>query len=60
MKIGDLVRYSDHFAPNKRRKIGIIVEFDKDNDPIVYWFGSDYKEDNYRCHIKVVSEAKHQ
>ena len=61
MKRGDLVK----IIPDGRH--GIIVDFDEDNDPIVYVSHSDcdfirtfcgYKEPHYRQHLEVLNEKR--
>ena len=58
MKVGDLVKFIGHRAERTRRRLGIILSFDDDNDPAVLWLGSEwdgYSEANYRAHIEVLS-----
>ena len=64
MKVGDLVRFCDGFYIDAGlacyRKKGIILSFDKDDDPIVLWFDSSFfgqPEANFRKHIVVLSEC---
>lgn len=58
MKVGDLVKFIGYPAGSARRRLGIILSFDDDNDPAVLWLGSEwdgYSEANYRAHIEVLS-----
>lgn len=64
MKIGDLVRFFDAegmITPDPGfRGRGIIISFDKDDDPMVMWLDSSFfmqPEENYRKHIVVLSES---
>ena len=46
MKVGDLVRFSDGYDLENNlaryRSKGIILSFDKDDDPMVLWFDSSF------------------
>lgn len=63
MKVGDLVRFSEHISNGslaRYRTKGIIVSLDKDDDPIVMWFDPSFfgqPEANFRRHIVVLSEC---
>ena len=63
MKVGDLVRFStDRGAKSlaRFRKKGIIISFDADDDPIVFWFHPKFQgqpEPNFRNHIEMLSEC---
>ena len=64
MKVGDLVRFCDGCTVitglARYRTKGIILSFDKDDDPIVLWFDSSFfgqPEANFRRHIVVLSEC---
>ena len=64
MKVGDLVRFYDGYDLENNlaryRSKGIILSFDKDDDPIVLWFDSIFfcqPEANFRRHIVVLSEC---
>ena len=61
MEVGDLVKFIGHPAGSPRRRRGIILSFDDDNDPVVLWLGSGwdgYSEANFRKHIEVLSGAE--
>ena len=54
MKIGDLVarkEFMDH-----EHVMGIIMRFDPDGDPIIYWNGGDLEEEFATC-VMVISET---
>ena len=51
MKVGDLVKI---LAGSGNVDIGIIVEFDKDGDPLVYECGTREVLAHYTHHIEVV------
>ena len=61
MKVGDLVSFNED--PNwddLARRLGIIVSFDEDDDPIIIWSDKRFNghaEPNFRAHIIVLSEA---
>lgn len=68
MKVGDLVRFYDGYAPIKDnlcqlgryRTKGIILSFDEDDDPMVLWFDPSFfgqPEENFRRHIVILSEC---
>ena len=63
MKVGDLVRYStdrDAKSLARYRKKGIIVSFDADDDPIVFWFDPSFQgqpEPNFRSHLVLLSKS---
>ena len=64
MKVGDLVRFCNLYYPDavesSPRKMGIIISFDKDDDPIVFWFDPSFfgqPEANFRKHIVMLSEC---
>ena len=62
MKVGDLVRFSADFGGSHchYRKKGIIVSFDADDDPIVFWFDPSFQgqpEPNFRSHLDLLSES---
>ncbi len=57
MKVGDLVKFVGFQSPKRRRR-GIVVSFDVDDDPIVMWLCSpSFTEPNFRSHLRVLSEA---
>ena len=57
MKVGDLVKFVGFQSPKRRRR-GIVVSFDEDDDPIVVWLCSaSFTEANFRSHLRVLSEA---
>ena len=56
MKVGDLVKLNSRM-PILKSLLGIIIDFDEDNDPIVQWFengGEFSQESEYRNQIKVI------
>ena len=64
MKVGDLVRFYDGYDLENNlgryRSKGIILSFDKDDDPMVLWFDPSFfgqTEANFRKHIVVLSEC---
>ena len=64
MKVGDLVRFCDGYTLESNlaryRSKGIILSFDKDDDPIVLWFDPSFfgqTEANFRKHIVILSEC---
>jgi hypothetical protein len=63
VKVGDLVRFSEHFSNGTLahyRSKGIIISFDADDDPIVVWFHPSFQghpEPNFRSHIEMLSEC---
>ena len=63
MKVGDLVKFVDGSTMlnlARYRSKGIILSFDKDDDPMVLWFDSSFfyqPEANFRRHIVVLSEC---
>ena len=62
MKVGDYVRVKCPPGSDKawtRRRHGIIVSFDIDDDPVIMWShkGKTWNEANYRCDIIVLSET---
>ena len=54
MKIGDLVKYDGRFP------VGLIMDFDKDGDPIVEFFDQQnmYSGAYYTTDIEVISESR--
>lgn len=64
MKVGDLVRFSDGYTLEnslaRYRTKGVIISFDEDDDPIVFWFDPSFfgqPEANFRRHIEMLSEC---
>ena len=64
MKVGDLVRFSDGYTLENNlaryRTKGVIISFDEDHDPIVFWFDPSFfgqPEANFRKHIVVLSKC---
>ena len=62
MKVGDYVRVKYPPGSDKvwaRRRHGIIVKFDIDDDPVIMWShkGKTWNEANYRCDIIILSET---
>ena len=56
MKVGDLVQYRDsEWCP-----VGLITDFDKDDDPVVIFFHGEveWATPYYREHIKVISASR--
>ena len=64
MKVGDLVHYPDApirtWEDEEPLRNGIVVGFDKDNDPIVFFFGrkADEASPYYAHDIEVLSESR--
>lgn len=60
MKVGDLVKFDGSSIYRQYRNLGIIVSFDEDDDPIIFWhhpsFGGQ-TEPCYRSHIVMLSEC---
>jgi hypothetical protein len=54
VKVGDLVRYKGLRGWNT----GIIVRFDKDNDPVIWENGTDIAAANWRNRVEVISESR--
>jgi len=54
MKVGDLVRFT---GLNNDTLLGIIVGFDKDNDPIVKSCKSRIEHPHWRSSLEVLSEV---
>jgi|TARA_R110000765_G_scaffold12437_3_gene38360 hypothetical protein len=54
MKVGDLVKYN---ALGYTR-MGIIVGFDRDDDPIIRESESGVAMANWRIHVEVISESR--
>ncbi len=54
MKVGDLVKYKGL----ETWHTGIIVGFDKDNDPIIWENGTDIAAANWRNRVEVISESR--
>jgi hypothetical protein len=54
VKVGDLVRYSYH----KKVGTGIILSFDKDNDPVIRDNRSGVVCASWRKKIEVISESR--
>jgi hypothetical protein len=61
VKVGDLVTFDeDPDWDDLARRLGIIVSFDEDDDPIIIWSDKRFNgqaEPNYRSHIVVISET---
>ena len=55
MKVGDLVRFT---GLNNDTLFGIIVGFDKDNDPIVKSCKSRIAHPHWRSSVEVISEGR--
>ncbi len=36
LKVGDIVRYHDAFTHPRKERVGIIIEFDADGDPVMW------------------------
>jgi len=59
MKVGDYVRVKHPTRGHHRRTHGIIVEFDVDDDPVIWWShkGKTWNETSYRMFIVILSET---
>ena len=58
MKVGDLVKIDIGRAPGSGLRVGIITGFDKDNDPVVYYYDQvPQTEPFYHYHVEVINEA---
>ena len=59
MKVGDYVRVKYPGKVWARRRHGIIVEFDVDDDPVIWWShkGKTWNEPMERSHIVILSET---
>ena len=60
MKVGDLVHYPDApirtWEDEEPLKNGIVIGFDKDNDPIIYFTARSSSSAYYAHDIEVLSE----
>ena len=54
MKVGDFVRRVVFM--DSCHMCGIVVSFDKDGDPIIYWNGG-FIEEEYASEVEVTSES---
>ena len=54
MKVGDIIQRKQELKNLKR---GIIIDFDKDNDPIVLW-SSGIVEEDYLGSVEVIIDQK--
>ena len=58
LKIGDLVEWNNAKSMwGKVREIGLVVGFDKDDDPLVNWQKSGCSAE-YKTQLKVVSSGR--
>ncbi len=58
MKVGDLVRYW-HDDGRKASPPGIVVDFDKDDDPIVWFIDAPQRPAPYfRQDMEIISESR--
>lgn len=63
MKLGDLVTFAARYPStvSKLRRMGVVVAFDEDKDPLVLWFSSHFggiPEVNFRRHLSVLSSVE--
>jgi len=62
VRVGDLVHYPD--APNRTwedeepMRNGIVVGFDPEDDPIVFFFCKNESAPYYACDIEVISASR--
>ena len=54
MKVGDLVKYNRHGC----RHTGIIIGFDRDDDPLVWENDRGVAMANWRSLVEVISESR--
>jgi transcription elongation factor len=55
MKVGDLVKID---VGRDKGSIGVVTDFDNDNDPIVCWHDLESKSGVfYHYHVEVINEA---
>ena len=55
MKVGDLVKID---VGRDKGSIGVVTDFDNDNDPIVCWYDVEPRSDAfYHYHVEVINEA---
>jgi hypothetical protein len=54
VKIGDLVARKEYM--DDEHVCGIIMRFDSDGDPVIYWNGGALEEE-YEERVKVISET---
>ncbi len=55
MKVGDLVWRTSFMDDD--HVCGIIMKFDRDGDPIIYWNGGSFEEE-YSGMVEVISENR--
>ncbi len=60
MKVGDLVMV---LSGHRTDEIGVICGFDVDDDPVVYYLSSTFRDESvteahYRFHVKVINESR--
>ena len=55
MKVGDLVKID---IGRDRGRVGVITDFDRDDDPIVCWYDVEPRSDAfYHYHVEVINEG---
>jgi hypothetical protein len=55
MKVGDLIARKEYM--DDEHVCGIIMQFDPDGDPIIYWNGGDIEEE-YTRRVEVINESR--
>ena len=60
MKVGDLVMV---LSGLRNGEIGVIYQFDVDDDPVVYYLSSTFGDESateahYRFHVEVINESR--
>ena len=58
MKVGDLVHFPGWVQAEKPLNNGIIVGFDPEDDPIVFFFGKNDAKPYYTSDIEVLNEGR--
>jgi len=54
MKVGDVVMRKEFLS--EHHICGIVLDFDSDGDPIIYWNGN-FIEEEYASKVRVISET---
>ena len=58
MKIGDLVKYKYKVEVGYDRAVGVIVGFDRDDDPIVYQSHNGEQTAHWLYSVEVINEDR--